>query len=93
MKNLDNLNPLNVTGVRKFSFLPPHLIPIDIKISKYKSKIDIDEWINDNLSGRYWSGTITKLCDNKLILSNCVSFEEPIELTLFLLSCPHLSND
>lgn len=92
MKSIDNLNPLNVIGVRKFNFLPPHLTPVEIQISKYKSKLDIDDWINDNLSGRYWSGTISKLQDNKIILTNSISFEEPPELTIFLLSCPHLSN-
>jgi hypothetical protein len=90
MRSIEKINPLNVAGVRKFKFLPPHITYTEISLGKYKTLNDIDSWIEENLSGRYWTGTISKLQDNKLVLANCVAFEEATELTLFLLGCPHL---
>jgi hypothetical protein len=90
MRSIEKINPLNVAEVRKFNFLPPHIIYTEITVGKYKTLHDVESWIEENLSGRYWTGTISKLQDNKRVLANSVAFEESTELTLFLLSCPHL---
>jgi hypothetical protein len=90
MKKPNDLNPLSIAGVRKFTFLPPHLVSTEIAITRFKTLYDVEKWIEENLVGRYWTGTISKLQDNKRVLSMGVAFEEQTELTLFLLGCPHI---
>jgi hypothetical protein len=54
---------------------------------------DIILWIEENLKGRYWIGSLTKLNDNRIISYDSIAFEDANESTLFLLSCPHLAKN
>ena len=51
-------------------------------------KIDFLSWIESNLKGRFWIGTVVKLVNNRTMVHNAVAFEDPYESTLFLLGCP-----
>jgi len=76
------INPFNVVGGRKLDFLPPHISPV-----QYKREIRMDaiDWIEHNLKGRYFFGTLTKLENDRIVQYNALGFEDPHELTLFLL--------
>ncbi len=52
---------------------------------------DVISWVEDNLKGRYWIGSLTKLTDNRIAAYDAIAFEDPHESTIFLLSCPHLA--
>ena len=84
------INPLNVIGGRRLECLLPHMDPIPTNsTSLYRH--DVITWIESNLKGRYWIGTLTKLDDNRISSYDAIAFEDPYESTLFLLSCPHLA--
>ena len=84
------VNPLNVVGSRRQECLLPHMDPIAANINGIY-RHDIIAWIEDNLKGRYWIGSLTKIVDNRIAAYDAVAFEDPHESTLFLLSCPHLA--
>lgn len=85
------VNPLNVIGGRRLECLPPHMTPISAKGSSGLFRHDIIYWIEENLKGRYWIGSLTKLDDNRIAAYDAIAFEDPHESTIFLLSCPHLA--
>lgn len=85
------VNPLNVVGGRRLECLLPHMTPIAARGTSGIYRHEILSWIEDNLKGRYWVGSLTKLEDNRIAAYDAVSFEDPYETTLFLLSCPHLA--
>lgn len=76
------INPLNVLGGRRLDFLPPHVAPVAFK---NMLRNDAIEWIEQNLKGRYFFGTLTKLENDRIVQYDAIGFEEPYELTLFLL--------
>lgn len=81
------INPLNVLGGRRLNFLPPHFNLLTLKIG-YDSLYDrnmIINWVESNLKGRYFIGSLTKLEDNRIIRYDAIGFEDPYEATLFLL--------
>jgi hypothetical protein len=82
MKDLE-INPLNLAGRRKLNFLPPHFKTVEIK--EFISP-QVDNWIVENLKGRYFRGKTTKLLDNKIVDVYVVAFEDPKEATFFLLN-------
>jgi hypothetical protein len=90
MEDLD-LNPLTVLDARRFNFLAPHLETIELNVSEYHyyENIVID-WIETNLKGRYFYGTITKIIDNRIVTRRVVAFEDQHESSIFLLKCPLL---
>jgi len=89
--NRGEVNPLSVLKVRKLSFIPHHFAVIKIKIQSKDIKF-LDNWINYHLNSRY---AITKNFtinhDNKMIEVIEVGMEDPKELTMLTLSCPHLT--
>ena len=82
------VNPLRVFDVRRVEFCPPYFETTVFPL-RYNVKEAISEWIEDNLSGRYYVGkTVT---GHKTINSNVkIGFENNSELSYFLLACPHL---
>ena len=84
------VNPLNVIGSRRQECLLPHMTPISAHVNGIY-RHDIISWIEDNLKGRYWIGSLTKIVDNRIAAYDAIAFEDPYEATLFLLSCPHLA--
>lgn len=89
MKATFEINPLDVLEARRFDYLPPHLTPYKLGASIY-NKQNIDQWIQENLNGRYYLGTITILENNSISIQDVVSFEDNRESTIFFLSCPYL---
>lgn len=84
------VNPLNVIGSRRQECLLPHMEPIAAHVNGIY-RHDVIGWIEDNLKGRYWIGSLTKIVDNRIAAYDAVAFEDPYESTIFLLSCPHLA--
>jgi hypothetical protein len=85
------VNPLNVLGVRKLSYVPLHFAKM--YSSNLKQIYNIEDWIYNNLNSRYCikknhildsSNKITEVCE--------ISMEDPKELTMLSLGCPYLHN-
>jgi hypothetical protein len=83
------INPLSVIGMRRLNFIPKHFGKItidnttDIKI--------LDQWINYNLNSRYAIKKNLRLdSNNKMVESIEIGLEDPKEITMLTLGCPHL---
>ena len=85
------VNPLNVIGGRRLECLLPHMLPIASSGTTGLYRHEVISWVEDNLKGRYWMGSLTKLDDNRIAAYDAIAFEDPYESTIFLLSCPHLA--
>jgi hypothetical protein len=87
------LNPLDVLGIRKIGFLPLHFSTIrarDIGLNTVFLD-EIENWITDRLSGRYCIVNTPMIGHNDVLEDVTVlGFEEPKEITYFLLSCPFI---
>ena len=87
---LKDPNPLDVLGIRRVNFCPPHFATVMVP-RRYNIDKAICSWIDDNLTGRYYFGQSIKLDqDNNLNQTNTVGFEQEKELSFFMLACPHL---
>ena len=79
------INPKNFFD-RQLNYLPLHFVNIVVE-PKYEENIEkMRKWIYENCSGRY---SITKdvICHNDKTKSvDLIGFEEPGDLTLFVLS-------
>lgn len=83
-----NLNPLDVLGQREVNILPPHFSKISIPIQINNM---VKNWINCKLKGRYCILKIPGIDQQRNLKSlTIVGFEDPKELTYFMLACPHL---
>jgi hypothetical protein len=88
--NRGDVNPLSVIGMRRLSFIPKHFTKISIIRDDLNIKI-VDQWINYNLNSRYAiKKTVGLDSNNKLVESIEVGLEDPKEITMFTLGCPHL---
>ena len=87
------LNPLDVLGIRKIGFLPLHFSTIrarDIGLNTVFLD-EIENWITDRLSGRYCIVNTPMIGHNDVLEDVTVlEFEEPKEITNFLLRCPFI---
>ena len=83
------VNPLNVLGLRRVTFIPDNFAKIS---SKNVEKFDqIDQWIYQRLDSRYCIKRSYILDhDNKLTEVLEVGMEDPKELSMFTLGCPYL---
>jgi hypothetical protein len=83
------VNPLNVLGFRKLSFIPEHFNTISIEPG-VDIKI-IERWIEYNLNSRYAIRPGVVLDSNKKITTILqIGLEDPRELTMLSLGCSHL---
>ena len=83
-------NPLDVLGLRRVKFCPPHFATIDVQ-RKYNIDKAMCDWIEDNLSGRYFFGNSLGFKeDNGINQTARIGFEQEKELSFFMLACPHL---
>ena len=82
------VNPLNVLDTRKLSHTPLHFEKVYIE--KDKNIKNIDLWIYKNLLGRYSCKKCYNIKNNEIVDLIEIGFENPGELTIFLLSCPFL---
>lgn len=83
------INPLNILDCREVQDPPPffHYHFLDLKYNLVDS---IKEWIYDNLKYRFYIGESLVLEDNQYKVKIKIGFEEPKELSFFLLACSHL---
>ena len=84
------INPLEVFEIRRVSFCPSYFESANIK-PRYNLRDAMVQWIEDNLSGRYYIGKTVVLNEQNSI-EECIklAFEKESELSYFMLACPHL---
>lgn len=85
------VNPLNVLGERVCTFPHPHFYHTDIY--KYSPTLtsELDNWIYQNLNGRYYVVRRLGIIDNVIIYTTRIGFENKKELSFFQLACPFLT--
>ena len=85
------VNPFNVLGVRKLSYIPKHFTIMTIP--KKHSVDDLDFWIYQNLDSRYAIVENLKVDNNNRITEvHEIGVEDAKELTMLSLTCPYLNN-
>lgn len=90
-----DVNPLNVLDMRRLTFIPPHFSCMSLTLESYwdDNVKKIDQWVYENLNSRYCLKAYQKLNHERKIVSEFIlGVEEPKELTLFNLKCPHVIN-
>lgn len=86
------VNPLNVLGIRKLSFIPQHFAKTYTE--NLRNIHSIDDWIYTNLNSRYCIKKSHMLDKNNKITEMCeIGMEDAKELTMFSLGCPYLHKD
>ena len=84
-------NPLNYFKVRRVEFAPPHFTFFTVNQFMPRQVIAITEWIEDNLSGRFYiSQGITLDNTNTIVYNTRIGFESEQEVTFFILACPFI---
>lgn len=85
-----DLNPLEVLKVRKMTTIPPHFSTTKISDNEYFN--GVEDWVRIKLKGRYavFKSPFYDQDSNTLKSSVHIGFEDPKELTYFMLACPHL---
>lgn len=85
-----DINPLDVLENRRLTQISPHFIKSHIPDYGIYDDNTVD-WIQTKLKGRFFYGRIPTVDkDGKFKSSLAVGFEDPKELTYFMLACPHL---
>ena len=82
MLKQNEINPLNVFGLRRLEHLPPHfeLMTFDLRGNE---KV-ISDWIFENLAGRFYLGDhFVSTEGGSVALCKCAAFEVPGELSYF----------
>lgn len=89
MKN-DKINILNALNLRKTEFPAAHFKYI--KIDKLTPTLvkNLDNWIYNNLNGRYYIGPCILLQENSIIYGIQIGFEIEKEISFFKIACPHM---
>jgi hypothetical protein len=83
-------NALNYFGIRELSVAPPHFEYITLK-QNYNLEDAIRKWILKNLKSRFFIGKKIDLDKDNTITSMVnLGFEDPKELSYFMLACPLL---
>jgi hypothetical protein len=83
-------NPLELFNIRRLKYEAPHLKYIDIPLS-YNIEQALVKWINYHLKNRYYIGRTMSLdSENQISNQIRIGFEDPKEMSYFVLACPHL---
>ncbi len=85
-----DLNPLEVLKIRKMTTMPPHFSKTKISESEYFD--GIENWVKIRLKGRYAIYKAPYYDEESKVLKSSmhIGFENPQELTYFMLACPLL---
>ena len=87
--NKGEVNPLGVLKLRRLKFIPAHFKTI--KVDENVDIIFLTYWINYNLNSRYGiKKSVVVDQNNKMKDVIEVGLEDPREITMLLLGCPHL---
>jgi len=94
------INPLNVKNSRRVGFIPTHFHTCIIKSydNKYLTRCSInnyqirkiDNWIQQNLKGRYGFKDSIQLIDNKITPVVLLGFEKSNDLIMYNLSASEI---
>jgi hypothetical protein len=89
------VNALSVLGIRKLKFIPKHFTKIAVNGNFDDAFISsIEHWINYNLNSRYAIKKGYGLDQsNRLIDIIEIGVEDPNEILLLSLGCPHIHLD
>jgi hypothetical protein len=83
------VNPLGSLNLRKLEVIPAHFSVISVEILSDINKIN--HWINYNLNSRYAIKKKKSLDRNNTIIEVIeIGIEDPTELTMLILGCPHI---
>ncbi len=84
------VNPLNVLGIRKLSYLPIHFATM--YSNNLKEIQAIDDWIYTFLNSRYCIRKSHKIDNttNRIVEMCEIGLEDPKELSMLSLGCPYL---
>lgn len=92
MLKYNEVNPLNVHGLRQMRHCPPHFKPltidmVDAGFHRKKTLKSIVDWVYEHLGGRFYvSGKLTDTVQTSRDFT--IAFEEESELSFFILSMP-----
>jgi hypothetical protein len=83
------VNPLNVLGLRRLTHIPPHFAKMTTsKVDKFDI---IENWVYTKLDSRFCIRKTYKVNDeNKIVEIIEIGVEDPKELSMLSLGCPHL---
>ena len=84
----NDVNPLNVLGMRRLNRIPPNFTKFQIKT--FVDMRELDRWIYLNLNSRYRVKKSTAVVDNKLTTIIEVGIEDAKEVSMMSLACPYL---
>lgn len=86
------VNPLNVIGQRRLNFIPTHFEKITVAMQNVDNSIaNLEHWIYHNLNSRYCLHVKQVVDSERRMIDMCeIGLEDPRELTMMSLSCPHL---
>ena len=84
-------NPLNLLDLRRVRFPARHFHYTVLNKFNPNRSMSMDDWIYQNLNGRYYVGQTVILDDtNTIAYVTKIGFEEEKELSFFLLAYPNL---
>jgi len=84
------VNPLNVLGFRVLNRIPKHFKSVAVDI-RHEDTQNLKRWIYNNLNSRFAIVNELMVIDsNSMIESMKIGFEDPREVTMFMLTCPYL---
>jgi hypothetical protein len=88
------INPLNVFGMRRAKFCPPHFESVNVDLT-YNMSRALQSWIDEHTTGRYFIGSkldpsFKGFGGGKVKYSTNIAFENSKDLSYFLLACPYL---
>jgi hypothetical protein len=87
-----SVNPLNVLGARRLSYMPKHFTRMAIGGRGNTDRIE--HWVYQNLDSRYAIVKSLRLdANNKLVEVQELGVEDAKELTILSLSCPYLDKN
>lgn len=84
------VNPLNALDIRKVHFPALHFHYLELDKFHVSFVRNIDNWIYNNLNGRYFIGSGISLIDNNITYITKIGFELEKEISFFKIACPYL---
>lgn len=92
----EKINPLNLIGQRKLNYMPVHFTVFKLPVQRVigiNSQIEIiNRWVYQNLNSRYCIRKKYDLNSERILTEFWeIGFEDPRELTMLCLGCPHIN--
>lgn len=84
------INPLNALDIRKVHFPAWHFHYVELSKFHPNHVKNLDNWIYNNLNGRYYIGSSLALVDNTITYITKIGFEIEKEISFFKIACPFI---